>query len=298
MSAVTQLPTPVRRAAHSLAAILPESVADRLPSTLGRRVQASREWQRERRFDLPNSVSPLDNVAYNRSLWDWYADRWSDHDFRQRQLDHEGRETDDPSSVARLGEEWGRLEDVEAIVDRWILPHIDGRAVVGEIGTGGGRVARLVAPKVGQFHAFDVAPRMLDRARQELREVRGAQFHVLDSPALPPELGETFDFIYSFDVFVHLDLHVQWQYLQEFHRVLKPGGRAFVHTSNLTAPAGWERFAAQKYYRVEGFYFMTPQAARTLIDHAGLRILEELDGGPDNFYYERDYLVVVEKSTS
>jgi SAM-dependent methyltransferase len=295
---VTQLPPPVRRTAHRLAGILPQSVADRLPAELGQRVRAARDWQRERRFALPDSVSPLDNVGYNRSLWDWYADRWTDHEFRQRQLDHEGRDADDPSSVARLGEEWGRLEDVEAIVDRWILPHVDGHAVVGELGTGGGRVARLVAPKVGQFHAFDVAPKMLQRARRELRDVRGAQFHVLNAPALPTELAESFDFVYSFDVFVHLDLHVQWRYLQEFRRVLKPGGRAFVHTSNLTAPAGWERFAAQEYYRVEGFYFMTPEAVRTLVDHSGLRMVDELNGAPGNFYYERDYLVLLEKPSS
>jgi SAM-dependent methyltransferase len=184
---------------------------------------------------------------------------------------------------------------VVEVVERWIKPHVDRSSVAGEIGTGGARVARLVAPNVGRFHAFDISPKMLELARHELRDVPGAQFHVLDGPSLPGPLASTFDFIYSFDVFMHLDLHVQWRYVLEFDRVLKPGGKAFIHTSNLTTAAGWERFAAQTHYRVEGFYFMTPQAMRTLIGHTTLEIIDELSEAPGNFYYERDYFVLLSK---
>jgi SAM-dependent methyltransferase len=275
--------------------LLPEQLVGLLPGQVEQRVKAIRTWQAEKKFLAPDTASPLDNVAYNRSLWNWYADKWSDLDFRQRQLAYEGRQDEDPASVDRLGEEWGRLDDVRQVVDKWILPHVGSDSVVGEIGTGGGRVARMVAPSVKEFHAFDVAPRMLERARTELMSVAGAQFHVLDSPALPEDLGARFDFIYSFDVFVHLDLHVQWHYLREFARVLRPGGRAFIHTANLTAEAGWDRFVAQDGYRVEGFYFMVPEAVRTLIARSGLRIVDEVSGEPGNFYYERDYLALLEK---
>jgi SAM-dependent methyltransferase len=267
-----------------------------LPQIFERRVRAVRTMEAEKQFLAPD-VPALDNVSYNRSLWNWYADKWSDLDFRQRQLANEGRD-EDPATLDRLGEEWGRLDDVRQVVDKWILPNVSREAVVGELGTGGARVAGMVAPHVGRFHAFDVAAKMLERARHELRTVEGVQFHVLDSPRLPADLGESFDFIYSFDVFVHLDLHVQWRYLQEFHRVLKPGGKAFVHTANLTAEAGWQRFAVQDRYRVEGFYFMVPEAVRTLADRAGLRVLDQLSGQPGNFYYERDYLVLLEKPAS
>ncbi|MDQ6839647.1 MAG: class I SAM-dependent methyltransferase [Actinomycetota bacterium] len=64
--------------------------------------------------------------------------------------------------------------------------------------------------------------------------------------------------MYSFDVFVHLDLHVQWSYIKEIERMLKPGGKVFIHTADLTTSAGWNRFVRQSGYRVEGFYFMTP----------------------------------------
>ncbi len=292
---VRQLPATVRDTARRVAVLLPQPVVDRLPERVERRVTAVRTSHAEKQFLAPDDVSQLDNVDYNRSLWNWYADKWSDLEFRRRQLANEGRTDEDPSSVDRLGEEWGRLDDVHQVVDKWILPHVDTDSVAGEIGTGGARVARMVAPSVKEFHAFDVAPRMLERARAELRTVAGAHFHVLERPKLADHLEGRFDFIYSFDVFVHLDLHVQWQYLCEFERVLRPGGKAFIHTANLTADAGWERFVNQDHYRVEGFYFTVPEAVRTLAHHAGLRVIEELSGEPGNFYYERDYLVLLEK---
>ncbi len=249
----------------------------------------------QRRLAPPSRISPTENVEYNSEIWDWYADRWNDPAFRQHQLHHEGRSDEDSKDVVRLGEEWGRLEDAVQAIDEWILPHVDPASVCGEIGTGGGRVAVRVAPKVGEFHAFDVSPKMLKLVEAELGDVPGTRFHHLPTPAFPPALAGRFDFLYSFDVFVHLDLHVQWRYLQEIERALKPGGRAFLHTANLTSDAGWERFAEQDRYRVEGFYFMTPEAVRTLIGRAGLRVVEEMGGQPGNFYYGRDFLVLIEK---
>lgn len=251
--------------------------------------------QLRRRLLPPSRTSPNENVKYNAEIWDWYADRWNDPAFRQQALRHEGRGGEDATGLVRLGEEWGRLEDAVQVIDEWILPHVDPASVCGEIGTGGGRVAVRVASKVAKFHAFDVSPKMLKLVEAELGDIPGTRFHHLRTPALPTDVAGQFDFLYSFDVFVHLDLHVQWRYLQEIERALKPGGKAFLHTANLTSDAGWRRFAAQDRYRVEGFYFMTPEAVRTLAHRAGLRVVEELNGSGGNFYYERDFLVLLEK---
>jgi len=284
---VVRLPGPARRLARG--------VLDALPVPLQHRVHDLRTPRGQRGLTPPSRISPTENVEYNHLLWDWYADRWNDPVFRQEQLRLEGRASEDPAGVVRLGEEWGRLGDAVQVIDEWILPHVGPTSVCGEIGTGGGRVAVRVAPRVGEFHAFDVSKKMLQRVEAELRGVPGARFHHLRAPAFPPELSGRFDFLYSFDVFVHLDLHVQWRYLQELQRALKPGGRAFLHTANLTSEAGWRRFAEQDRYRVEGFYFTTPQAVSTLVNRAGLRLLEERGGEPGNFYYERDLFVLLDK---
>jgi SAM-dependent methyltransferase len=270
-------------------------VVDALPGRLQDKVHRLRTPKAQRGIAPPSRISPTENVEYNTEIWDWYAERWNDPAFRQQQLVHEGRADEDSAGLVRLGEEWGRLEDAVQAIDEWILPHVDPASVCGEIGTGGGRVAVRVAPKVGEFHAFDVSRKMLKLVEAELRDVAGTRFHHLPTPAFPPDLAGRFDFLYSFDVFVHLDLHVQWRYVQEIERALKPGGRALLHTANLTTEAGWQRFVEQDRYRVEGFYFMTPEAVRTLAERAGLRLVEELGGKPGNFYYERDFLVLLEK---
>ena len=285
----------VRRRARQATLLLPDGLVARLPSRLAARVEAVRDWQRNDPFRVPGSVSPLDNVAYNRSLWNWYATRWDDREFQRWNLEREGKPGSEVRSLRTLGDEWGDAEAVQQVISEWIHPHIGADSVVGEVGTGGARIASLVAPEAGEFHAFDVAPLMLERARRRLQGIPNCHFHVVDRPALPVELGGRMDFVYSFDVFVHLDLHTQWSYLREFARVLKPGGRAFVHTANLLSEEGWKRFEDQGGYRVEGFYFVVPQLVQELCRRAGLRIVTELAGGAGNFYYERDYLALLEK---
>lgn len=78
-------------------------------------------------------------------------------------------------------------------------------------------------------------------------------------------------------------------------RVLRPGGKAFVHTTNLTAAGGWERFASQEGFSMRGHYFLTPDTIRTLAEHAGLALVKESTPDPGNFYLNRDYLAVLEK---
>lgn len=292
------MPTPLtdlRRKARQASLLLPEGLVHRLPRSLSDRLETVRQFQRDEPYRVPGEISPLDNVAYNRSLWDWYATRWDDDEFRRWNLEREGKPGSDTGSLEVLGDEWGDAEAVRQVVAEWITPNVSPGSVAGEIGTGGGRIASLVAPGVGEFHAFDVAPLMLERARQKLRDVPNCHFHVVEAPVLPDGLEGRMDFIYSFDVFVHLDLHNQWSYVGQIAKVLKPGGRAFLHTSNLTSDAGWQRFQAQGGYRVEGFYFVVPDIVRQLAARAGLRVIRELADGAGNFYYERDYLVLLEK---
>ena len=136
---------------------------------------------------------------------------------------------------------------------------------------------------------------MLELVRQALADCPNVDYVLLSKPSLPAKLAETFDFFYSFDVFVHLDLHTIWKYLREIERSLCPGGHAFIHTANLTAPAGWDRFAAQARYYPESFYFVSPEIVRTLVSHTTLRIVRESQPDRGNFYLNRDYLAVLQK---
>ena len=57
----------------------------------------------------------------------------------------------------------------------------------------------------------------------------------------------------------------------------------------------WERFSAQESYSVEGHYFVTPELVHVLAERSGLRPIKRSCVDPANFYFNRDYLVVLEK---
>lgn len=263
-----------------LARALPEPMVTRLVGLRNRR-----------------KAEATDNVDYNRELWDWYADRWKgDPGFRRDEADVLDPSLPDEERFAVLGNEWGTATEVNRVVTDFIEPFVTPESVVGEIGVGGGRIAAKVADRVGELWCFDISAVMLKRAREHLEHHPHVHFELLDAAQLPEHAAQRFDFLYSFDVFVHLDLHTIWRYLNEIERALRPGGRTFLHTSNLTAPTGWANFARQERYRPQDHYFVTPEVIHTLVSHTGLSFVKESTPEPDSFYLSRDYLFVLEKS--
>jgi len=122
-------------------------------------------------------------------------------------------------------------------------------------------------------------------------------FTLLEKSQLPLHLEEKFDFIYSFDVFPHLDIHTQYQYLCSIKKSLKVGGHAFISVADLTTPAGWSRFEKQSKYTVGGFYFICPEIVHKMVSQVGLHIVKQSSSGVNetNLYYNRDFLIVVQK---
>ena len=247
------------------------------------------------RLKAARSVSPLDNFEYNRHYWDLYARTWNKRTARVENPEIGEKERE--SYIRYLGDHWGRLEDLETIVEDYFVPFITSESVVAEIGVGGGRIAARLAGRVGELYCFDIAPAMLDRAREALSAHRNARFVLLEGPDFPDEYRGRFDFLYAFDVLVHFDLHMLWRYLQTFQSLLKPQGKAFIHTANLAAPGGWEYFSGQQAYQVESHYFVSPETVRILSRKAGFSIVKESEVDPGNFYLNRDYLAVLQKNS-
>lgn len=122
-----------------------------------------------------------------------------------------------------MGDEWSDSESLQQALEEFLFPYIDSSKVVGEIGSGGGRVAAQTVGKVQLLHCFgmthivisshlnlypDIAENMLKKAKAALSSHNNAKFHLVQSNKFPEQFSsEYFDLIYSFDVFPHLDLH-------------------------------------------------------------------------------------------
>ena len=75
-----------------------------------------------------------------------------------------------------------------------------------------GRVASRTVSKAKRLTCFDISEEMLKKAKQAVqKENHEADFVLLSQSSLPAKYKEHFDFIYSFDVMPHLDLHTIWK---------------------------------------------------------------------------------------
>lgn len=245
------------------------------------------------RASLVRMPPATDNVEHNRALWNRYAIKWNKDRIGVQQSET-GNEAEFRSTISHLGDEWGSPSHVERLLDDFLFPYIPDNAAGLEIGVGGGRIANKTAPRLKTLTCCDISSGMLTHAKANLAKYDNITFHLLDRPGLPVPEG-SLDLIYSFDVFVHLDLHTIWKYFEEITRALRPGGHVFLHVSNLRAPGGWEEFTSQEAYSVVGHYFILPDTIALFCEKAGLELVKTSSPDPDNFYLNRDYLFVARK---
>ena len=204
-------------------------------------------------------------------------------------------------AVQFIGDEWTNKNDLDSVLAQFIFPYLQG-GVIGEVGSGGGRIACQTADQCGTLDCFDISAGMLEKAKAKTDEAgkTNVTFTLLETTQFPAQFTQKFDFVYFFDVLVHVDLHDQWKYVQQLPQILKPGGKALLHTANVCSEKGWERFSKQKEFSVGGFCFTSPEIVLIMIrQQEGLRVVshsgEHNDPAQSNIYIERDFLVIVER---
>jgi len=97
-----------------------------------------------------------------------------------------------------------------------------------ELGCGAGRGFEMVLQQCARYTGVDKNKKLLAFHRERHPEHTFIEHHM---PPLNFLESNTFDFVISFQVIEHIqdDAH----FLQEIHRVLKPGGKAIITTPNI-----------------------------------------------------------------
>lgn len=98
-----------------------------------------------------------------------------------------------------------------------------------EIGCGAGRETDELAARFMHVTALDVSDEMLNVARQHVtaQNVLFARGNGVNLNVVP---DDSVNFVYSFIVFQHIpDVEVQYTYMREIARVLRPGGWFLIH---------------------------------------------------------------------
>ncbi|WP_242529146.1 class I SAM-dependent methyltransferase [Methylacidimicrobium sp. B4] len=154
------------------------------------------------------------SIENNRRIWDKEY-HWKDH-----------------------GEEWTGQAKVcgkpyslwkESVVETFLKANIGPETKVLEIGSGHGRWTSEILGLCGHIFVVDLSESCLEYCRSRFADRQNISFLQTDGRSLKGIGDAAIDFIWSYDVFVHIDAPTIRAYFEEFHRVLRPKGRAAIH---------------------------------------------------------------------
>ncbi|MFW5474271.1 class I SAM-dependent methyltransferase [Knoellia sp. CPCC 206450] len=117
------------------------------------------------------------------------------------------------------------VDEVMAMLDRvGATPASMDRAM--DFGCGAGRLTQGLAGHLERVDGVDIASSMVELARRHNRAGDRVTYHLNESSDLSLFADDTFDLVLSIIVLQHIPNELKTGYLEEFVRVLRPGGVA------------------------------------------------------------------------
>jgi len=131
---------------------------------------------------------------------------------------------------SRQGEEWTDSTPWrQALIDEVLKPHLQPNATVLEIGPGAGRWSETLAALSKKLILVDLTERSIAHCRERLKAHPHVAYHQNNGRDLSFLSHNSVDFVWSFDVFVHLSPGDTEQYLEATKKILSPAGIAVIH---------------------------------------------------------------------
>lgn len=123
-----------------------------------------------------------------------------------------------------------------------ILPFLEGHEIdyssVLELAVGHGRMTEILLQHSDRLTGVDVLQENIDFCSNRFGQHPKLTLLRNDGVTLPGVESGSVNFVFCFDSMIHFDSDVVRAYLREFKRILAPGGKAFLHHSNLTRNPG------------------------------------------------------------
>lgn len=168
------------------------------------------------------------------------------------------------------GEEWTPSPDwKESLINNVLRQYIRPGGHILEIGPGAGRWTGVLVEMADTFTAVDIAESCIRICRQHYGDKSGRTFLVGNGQDLAGISDASIDSIWSFDVFVHINIGETARYVNEFKRVMRSGSVGVVHHGRDGGLSGGWRSN------------LTSEAFRGLLHDAGFRVLREFQTWQD-----------------
>jgi ubiquinone/menaquinone biosynthesis C-methylase UbiE len=84
----------------------------------------------------------------------------------------------------------------------------------------------------GHVILSDISKKCLDICQERFKHADNMEYHLIDDN-LGFIIDSSIDCIWSYDVFLHINPTDIEKYVSDFRRILKPGGCAIIHHSNM-----------------------------------------------------------------
>lgn len=178
-----------------------------------------------------------------------------------------------------------REEIATTVLSRLVKPEDE----VLEFGCGPGLIAGAISRYCEKVTGVDVSQTILKVAEELNHDVKNVFFwrsSGLDLQGLP---SQSFSFIYSIECIQHIDKVHAVTFFHEFYRILKPGGRLFVHFPDLTRKeeleswleGTWKTQSQHSYANLTmmRIRYYTPEELRILLTRIGFTKIQFLDYG-------------------
>lgn len=186
---------------------------------------------------LCNSLIKIEQKNFITGDWTFCAQRftrtqnisaWNKWDWEQR------------------GEEWTTSKEwKEQLVKNVLLPYAKKGSVFLEMGPGGGRWTEILHPLAKNLLVVDISEKCLSICKTRFKNCKNIKYHLYDGRNLGFIKGNSIDFIWSYDVFVHINPTDIDCILRQFKRIMKKDAVAVIHHSGTTYAKG-DREAAQR----------------------------------------------------
>jgi cyclopropane fatty-acyl-phospholipid synthase-like methyltransferase len=178
----------------------------------------------------------------------------------------------DPNDIGDV--EWSD-DPLREALERHYLPHVQADSVVLELGPGSGRLTRHVIRRCREMILVDYSPMVCAWLREYLAGKGRFTVHLIDKPALPMVPSEMVDTVLANGVFEHIGMDDLICFLEEFHRVLRRGGKCAFNFDNLMNEEGrqWHRKHRGNPGTQNIFRFYHPEMVAKLAQDAGFRTL-------------------------
>jgi|APSaa5957512535_1039671.scaffolds.fasta_scaffold30090_2 ubiquinone/menaquinone biosynthesis C-methylase UbiE len=138
------------------------------------------------------------------------------------------------------------------LIDEMMIKHIQKNSVILEIGPGGGRWSKELINLSKNLILADITQKCLDICQDQFKENNNIEYRLIEGN-LDFIGSDSIDYVWSYDVFVHINPTDIEKYIKDFQRILKPGGVAIIHHSGTFSDytdknKGWRAFIGGKQF--------------------------------------------------